>query len=92
MAKGKTGKGGGDRNPNRNNGKASKKNPKKPNVGANGKSRGGYNLKKKPEKAAAWDPIKKRVARKARRKAAGLAYKHGIRTGQLKKSTANADS
>lgn len=92
MAKGKNGKGGGTRNPNRNNGKAPKKNPKEPNVGATGKSRGGYNLKKKAAKAAAWDPIKKRTARKARRKAAGLAYKHGIRTGQLKKSTANADS
>jgi imidazolonepropionase-like amidohydrolase len=43
-------------------------------------------------KAASWDPAKKRAARKARRKAANLAYKHGIRTGQLKKSTASADS
>ena len=92
MAKGKGGKGGGTRNPNRNNGKAPKKNPKEPNVGATGKSRGGYSLAKKPEKAAAWDAAKKRAARKARRKAAGLAYKHGIRTGQLKRSTASADS
>jgi hypothetical protein len=81
-----------DRNTNRANGKAIKQNPKDPNVGATGKSRGGYNLAKKPEKAAAWDAAKKRLARKACRKAANLAYKHGIRTGQLKRSTANADS
>ena len=81
-----------DRNTNRGNGKAIKQNPKEPNVGATGKSRGGYNLIKKSEKAAAWDPAKKRAARKARRRASNLAYKHGIRTGQLKKSTANADS
>ena len=44
------------------------------------------------DKAAAWDPVKKRAARKARRRAENLAYKHGIRTGQLKRSTASADS
>jgi len=92
MAKGKGGKGGSVQNTNRSNGKATKQNPKEPNVGSTGKSRGGYNLVKKADKAAAWDPIKKRLARKARRKAAGLAYKHGIRTGQLKRSTASADS
>jgi len=81
-----------DRNTNRANGKAIKQSPKEPNVGATGKSRGGYNLAKRPEKAAAWDAIKKRSARKARRKAANLAYKHGVRTGQLKRSTASADS
>ena len=83
---------GGERNSDRPNGKASKKNPKSPNVGATGKSRGGYNLKKRPDKAAAWDPINKRQKRKARRKAAGLAYAHGLRTGQLRKVKANADS
>jgi hypothetical protein len=92
MAKGKGGKGGGVQNSNRPNGKASKKNPKEPNIGATGKSRGGYNLKKKPEKAAAWDPIKKRAARKAKRKVENLAYKHGLRTGQLKRVKASADS
>ena len=81
-----------DKNTNRSNGKAVKQNPKEPNVGATGKSRGGYNLIKRPDKAAAWDAIKKRTARKARRKAANLAYKHGIKTGQLKRSTASADS
>jgi hypothetical protein len=81
-----------DKNTNRANGKAIKQNPKEPNVGATGKSRGGYNLVKRPEKAAAWDAAKKRAARKAIRKAAGLAHKHGIRTGQLKRSTASADS
>ena len=81
-----------DKNTNRSNGKAVKQNPKEPNVGATGKSRGGYNLIKRPDKAAAWDAIKKRTARKARRKAANLAYKHGVRTGQLKRSTASADS
>jgi hypothetical protein len=81
-----------DRNTNRANGKAIKQNPKEPNVGATGKSRGGYNLAKRPEKAAAWDAMRKRSARKARRKAANLAYKHGVRTGQLKRSTASADS
>jgi hypothetical protein len=81
-----------DRNTNRANGKAIKQSPKEPNVGATGKSRGGYNLAKRPDKAAAWDAVKKRLARKARRKAANLAYKHGVRTGQLKRSTANADS
>jgi hypothetical protein len=81
-----------DRNTNRANGKAVKQSPKEPNVGATGKSRGGYNLAKRPDKAAAWDAAKKRLARKARRKAANLAYKHGVRTGQLKRSTANADS
>ena len=81
-----------DKNTNRSNGKATKQNPKEPNVGATGKSRGGYNMVKRPEKAAAWDAAKKRAARKARRKAANLAYKHGVRTGQLKRSTASADS
>jgi hypothetical protein len=81
-----------DKNTNRSNGKAVKQNPKEPNVGATGKSRGGYNLIKRPDKAAAWDAIKKRTARKARRKAANLAYKHGIKTGQLKRSTTSADS
>jgi len=92
MAKGKSGKGGGVQNSNRSNGKASKKNPKEPNIGATGKSRGGYNLKKRPDKAAAWDPVSKREKRKARRKADNLAYKHGIRTGQLRKVRASADS
>jgi hypothetical protein len=81
-----------DRNTNRSNGKAIKQNPKEPNIGATGKSRGGYNLIKRPDKAAAWDPTKKRSARKARRKAANLAYQHGLRTGQLKRVRANADS
>jgi hypothetical protein len=81
-----------ERNTNRSNGKAKKKNPKEPNVGSTGRSRGGYNLIKRPDKAAAWNPIKKRAARKARRRADNLAYKHGIRTGQLKRSTASADS
>ena len=83
---------GGDRNADRSNGKANKKNPKAPNVGATGRSRGGYNLKKRPEKAASWDAVTKRAKRKARRKAAGLAYAHGLRTGQLRKVKANADS
>ena len=81
-----------DRNTNRANGKAIKQNPKEPNVGATGKSRGGYNLAKRPEKAASWDATKKRAARKARRKAANLAYQHGLRTGQLKRVRASADS
>lgn len=89
MAKGKS---SSVENTNRSNGKATKQNPKEPNVGATGKSRGGYNLKKRPEKAAAWDPIKKRAARKAKRKAENLAYKHGLRTGQLKRVKASADS
>jgi len=93
MAKGKGGKSSGNGpNPNRNNGKASKKNPKAPNIGATGRSRGGYNLKKRSDKANAWDPIAKRAKRKARRKAANLAYAHGIRTGQLRKVRASADS
>lgn len=93
MAKGKGGKSsGGGPNPNRKNGKADKKNPKAPNIGATGRSRGGYNLKKRPDKAAAWDANSKRSRRKARRKAAGLAYAHGLRTGQLRKVKANADS
>lgn len=93
MAKGKGNKSsGGGPNPNRKNGKASKKNPKQANVGATGRSRGGYNLEKRPDKANAWDPIAKRQKRKARRKAAGLAYAHGLRTGQLKRIKANADS
>ena len=83
---------GGDRNSDRPNGKASKKKPKAPNIGATGRSRGGYNLKKRPDKAAAWDPTTKRAKRKARRKAAGLAYAHGLRSGQLKKVRASADS
>jgi hypothetical protein len=81
-----------ERNTNRSNGKAKKQNPKEPNIGATGKSRGGYNLIKRPDKAAAWNPLKKRAARRARRKADNLAHKHGIRTGQLKRSTASADS
>lgn len=81
-----------ERNSNRPNGKAIKQNPKEPNIGATGRSRGGYNIKKRPDKAAAWDPIKKRAARKARRKAAGLAYAHGLRSGQLKRVRASADS
>lgn len=94
MAKGRGGKssGGSGPNPNRKNGKASKKNPKAPNIGATGRSRGGYNIEKRPDKAAAWDPIDKRNKRKARRKAAGLAYAHGLRTGQLRKVKASADS
>ena len=81
-----------DRNTNRSNGKAIKQNPKEPNIGATGRSRGGYNIKKRPDKAAAWDAVTKRTKRKARRKAAGLAYAHGLRTGQLRKVKANADS
>lgn len=92
MGKRHKSQGGGSRNSDRNNGKASKKNPKSSDVGKTGKSRGGYNLEKRPDKAAAWDPITKRKARKARRKAAGLAIAHGIRTGQLTKVKANADS
>ena len=93
MAKGKGGKSSGaGPNSNRNNGKASKKNPKAPNIGATGRSRGGYNLKKRPDKAAAWDAASKRARRKARRKAANLAYAHGVRTGQLRKVRASADS
>lgn len=93
MSKGKGSKSsGGGPNPDRNNGKASKKNPKKPNIGATGRSRGGYNIKKRSDKATAWDPITKRAKRKAFRKAAGLAYAHGLRTGQLRKVKANADS
>jgi hypothetical protein len=93
MAKGKGGKSSGvGPNPNRKNGKAPKRNPKEPNIGATGRSRGGYSLKKRPEKAAAWDPIAKRIKRKARRKAANLAYQHGLRTGQLRKVKASADS
>jgi hypothetical protein len=93
MAKGKSGKSSGSGpNTNRNNGKASKKNPKDPSVGATGKSRGGYNLNKRADKAASWDPVDKRARRKAKRKAAGLAYQHGLRTGQLRKVKANADS
>ena len=93
MAKGKSGKAvGGGPNTNRSNGKASKKNPKAPNIGATGRSKGGYNIAKRPDKAAAWDPIQKRAKRKARRKAENLAYKHGIRTGQLRKVRASADS
>jgi len=81
-----------ERNTNRSNGKAKKQNPKEPNIGATGRSRGGYNLIKRSEKATVWDPAKKRAARKACRKAANLAYKHGLRTGQLKRVKANADS
>jgi len=93
MAKGKGGKSsGGGPNPNRKNGKASKKNPKSPNIGATGRSRGGYNLVKRSDKANAWDAISKRARRKARRKADNLAYKHGVRTGQLRKVRASADS
>lgn len=81
-----------EKNSNRSNGKAKKQNPKQPNIGATGRSRGGYNLKKRPDKSSAWDAIKKRTARKIYRKAANLAYKHGVRTGQLKRSTSSADS
>lgn len=81
-----------DTNSNRANGKAKKQNPKEPNIGATGRSRGGYNLIKRSDKSSAWDAVKKRAARKACRKAANLAYKHGVRTGQLKRSTASADS
>jgi hypothetical protein len=92
MAKGRKSSSGGGRNSDRTNGKASKKNPKTGNEGTNGKSRGGYNIEKRSDKAAAWDPIAKKAARKARRKAAGLAYAHGLRTGQLKRVRASADS
>lgn len=93
MAKGKNGKSlSGGPNPNRKNGKASKQNPKEPNIGATGRSRGGYNLVKRPDKATAWDSFKKRAARKSRRKAANLSYQHGLKTGQLKRVRANADS
>ena len=83
---------GGSTNSNRNNGKASKQNPKSPDVGKTGRSVGGYNIKKRPDKANAWNALKKRRARKARRRALGLAIAHGIRTGQLTKVKANADS
>ena len=92
MGKRHKSQGGGSRNSDRNNGKASKQNPKAPNKGATGRSRGGYNLEKRPDKAAAWNAVEKRKARKARRKAAGLAMAHGLRTGQLSKIKANADS
>jgi hypothetical protein len=92
MGKRHKSQGGGSRNSDRNNGKASKKKPQSPDKGKTGKSRGGYNLEKRPDKAAAWDPTAKRKARKARRKAAGLAIAHGIRTGQLSKVKASADS
>lgn len=81
-----------DTNTNRPNGKAKKQNPKDPSIGATGKSRGGYNLVKRSDKAAAWDSIKKRAARKARRKTANLAYQHGLKNGQLKRVRASADS
>ncbi|MFZ9242599.1 MAG: hypothetical protein ACO295_05245 [Sediminibacterium sp.] len=92
MGKRSKSKGGGARNSDRNNGKAWKKVKKSPNAGATGRSKGGYSIEKRPDKAAAWDPISKRKARKARRKAAGLAIAHGLRTGQLSKVKANADS
>lgn len=92
MAKGRGNKSGGTRNSNRNNGKASKKNPKQPNIGSTGRSRGGYNLKKRSDKANSWNAVDKRRKRKARRRAAGLALAHGLRSGQLSKVKANADS
>jgi hypothetical protein len=93
MAKGKNNKpSGGGTNPNRKNGKASKKNPKVPDFGKTGRSIGGYNIEKRPDKVSSWDPIARRKARKSRRKAAGLALAHGIRTGQLGKIKAHADS
>jgi hypothetical protein len=92
MGKGSKSKGGGVSNSDRNNGKARKKNPKSPDVGKTGKSRGGYNVNKRADKASSWDPIAKRKARKARRRVAGLAFAHGLRSGQLSKVKANADS
>jgi hypothetical protein len=92
MGKRHKSQGGGSRNSDRNNGKAKKQNPKAPDKGKTGRSVGGYNLEKRPDKAAAWNPVEKRKARKARRRAAGLAVSHGIRTGQLTKIKANADS
>lgn len=92
MGKRHKSQGGGSSNTDRNNGKAKKQNPKSPDVGKTGRSIGGYNIKKRPDKASSWNPILKRKARKAKRKAAGLAIAHGIRTGQLTKVKANADS
>jgi hypothetical protein len=92
MGKRHKSQGGGSRNSDRNNGKAKKQNPKSSDKGKTGRSVGGYNLEKRADKAASWDPVSKRKARKAKRKAAGLAIAHGIRTGQLTKVKANADS
>jgi len=92
MGKRHKSQGGGSRNSDRNNGKAKKQNPKTGEEGKTGKSRGGYNIEKRPEKANAWNALEKRRARKAKRKSLGLAIAHGIRTGQLTKVKANADS
>ena len=91
MGKRHKSQGGGSSNTDRNNGKAKKQNPKSPDVGKTGRSIGGYNIKKRPDKASSWNPILKRKARKAKRKLLGLAYQHGLRTGQLSKIKVSAD-
>jgi hypothetical protein len=92
MGKRHKSQGGGSRNADRNNGKAKKQNPRTGEEGKTGRSVGGYNLEKRPDKAKSWNPVKKRIARKARRRSLGLAMAHAIRTGQLSKVKANADS
>lgn len=92
MGKRHKSQGGGSSNTDRNNGKAKKQKPRSSDVGKTGKSIGGYNVKKRPDKVSSWNPIEKRKARKAKRRAAGLAIAHGIRTGQLTKVKASADS
>jgi hypothetical protein len=92
MGKRHKSQGGGSRNSDRNNGKAKKQNPKTGEEGKTGKSRGGYNVEKRPDKANAWNAVEKRIVRKAKRKSLGLAIAHGIRTGQLKRMKTSADS
>lgn len=92
MGKRHKSQGGGSSNTDRNNGKAKKQKPRSSDAGKTGKSIGGYNVKKRPDKVSSWNPIEKRKARKAKRRAAGLAIAHGIRTGQLTKVKASADS
>jgi hypothetical protein len=91
MGKRHKSQGGGSRNSDRNNGKAKKQNPRTGEEGKTGKSRGGYNIEKRPDKANAWNALEKRKARKARRKSAGLAMSHALRTGQLGKVRVSAD-
>jgi hypothetical protein len=91
MGKRHKSQGGGSSNTDRNNGKAKKQNPKSPDAGKTGRSIGGYNIKKRPDKASSWNPILKRKARKAKRMLLGLAYQHGLRTGQLSKIKVSAD-
>jgi hypothetical protein len=92
MGKKHKSQGEGSRNSDRNSGKAKKKNAKSGQEGNTKRSRGGYNIEKRPDKASSWNAVKKRIATKAKRKALGLAIAHGIRTGQLTKIKANADS